>query len=95
MIAESPAFRRGEFVNYIANNGTDYIMDYESGELLRIYNEAGTKKASFGKSVFSNDTLTLTIKGGGTIIFNDVDKSDKFNINGTSYKVSGSKLAKV
>ena len=79
---------------FLANNGTDYIMDYESGELLRIYNAAGTKTTSFSKSAFSNDTLTLTINDGGTIILNDVDKTTKFNINGTDYKVSGSKLAK-
>ena len=83
-----------DMFTYLANNGTDYIMDYASGELLRIYNEAGTKRTSFSKSVFSNDTLTLTINGGGTIIFDDVGRSTKFNINGTSYKVSGSKLVK-
>ena len=79
---------------FLAGQGTDYVMDYESNELLRIYNEAGTKKTSFSKSVFNNDTLKLTINGGGTVIFNDVDTSTNFNINGTSYKISGSKLAK-
>ena len=79
---------------YQANSGRDYIMDYESGELLSIYNASGKSKASFSKSAFSNDTLTLNISGGGTIILNDVDKTTKFNINGTSYKISGSKLAK-
>ena len=79
---------------YIANNGTDHVMDYESGELFRIFNATGTAKASFSKSSFSDSTLTLSIKGGGAVIFNNVDTSTKFNINGTSYKVSGSKLAK-
>ena len=79
---------------FLANNGADYIMDYESGELLRIYNKSGKAKTSLSKSAFSNDTLTLTINGGGTIILNDVGKSDVFNINGTSYKISGTKLVK-
>ena len=83
-----------DMFTYLANGGKDYVMDYESGELFRIYNEAGTKKTSFSKSAFSDDTLTLTINGGGTVIFNDVDSSTTFNINGTSYKVNGSKLAK-
>ena len=79
---------------FLAGQGTDYVMDYDSGELLRIYNSSGKSKVSFSKSVFSKDTLTLTINGGGTIILDDVGKSDTFNINGTSYKISGSKLAK-
>ena len=81
-----------DMFTFLANNGTDYVMDYESGELLRIYNSAGTKTATFSKSAFSNSKLTLTIDGGGSIILSNVTKSTAFNINGTSYKISGSKL---
>ena len=78
---------------FLAGSGTDYVMDYDSGELLRLYNKAGTKAATFSKSAFSDNKLTLTIKGGGTIILNGVYKSDKININGTSYQISGKVLA--
>ena len=77
---------------FLAGQGTDYVMDYESGELLRLYNSAGTKTTTFSKSAFSKSTLTLTINGGGSIVLNDVAKTTAFNINGTSYKISGSKL---
>ena len=46
---------------------------------------------SFSKSKFSGGTLTLTV-GSGSVIFKDVTKSTAFNINGKSYKISGSKL---
>ena len=69
-------------------------MDYESGELLRIYNSSGKSKVYFSESSFRNNTLTLTITGGGTVIFNDVNTSTEFNINGRTYEVSGSKLAR-
>ena len=74
---------------FLAGGGNNYVMDYESGELLRIYNKAGAKTTTFSKYTFSDNKLTLTIKGGGTIILNGVDKSDKININGTSYQFNG------
>ena len=77
---------------FIAGQGTDYVMDYESSELLRLYNSSGKSQVSFSKSAFSNSKLTLTINGGGSIILSGVTKSTAFNINGTSYKISGSKL---
>ena len=79
---------------YQAGGGTDEIMDYASSELLRLLTKDGKSNATFSKSAFDDDTLTLTIKGGGTVIFNNIDEETTFNINGTSYKVSGSKLAK-
>ena len=79
---------------YQAGGGTDSIMDYASGELLRILTKDGKSKATFSKSAFDDDTLTLTVNGGGTVIFNNIDDATTFNINGTTYKVSGSKLAK-
>ena len=77
---------------YKPGEGTDTIFDYTSGDILQILKSNGKSGGSFTKSAFSGDTLTLTINGGGTVLFDGVAKGDKFNINGTSYKISGSKL---
>ena len=76
---------------YKAGEGKDTIFDYSSGDMLKILKSNG-KTGSFSKSKFSNGTLSLTISGGGSVLFNDVAKGDKFNINGTTYTISGSKL---
>ena len=34
----------------------------------------------------------LTIKGGGSVIFDGVAKGDTFNINNKTYTISGKKL---
>ena len=73
---------------YKAGEGTDKIFDYTSGDMLKILN------GKFSKSKYSNGTLSLTIAGGGQVLFDNVTTSTNFNINGTSYKISGSKLAK-
>ena len=78
---------------YKPGEGKDRIFDYSSGDMLKIL-EADGSKGSFKKSKYSGGDLTLTISGGGTVIFDGVSKSDKFNINGTTYKISGSKLVK-
>ena len=78
---------------YTANEGTDKIFDYETGDLLKILNADGSN-GSFKSSKYSGGDLTLTINGGGKIIFEDVASSTKFNINGSSYIISGSKLLK-
>ena len=78
---------------YTANTGTDIIFDYSNGDMLQILDAKGSK-VSFSKAAFSNNDLTLSVKGGGTIIFDDVSSSTSFNINGTNYKISGSKLVK-
>ncbi len=70
---------------YKANEGTDTIFDYTSGDMLQIVD------GTFDNSKYSKGTLTLTI-GDGSVIFKNVTTSTKFNINGTTYKVSGSKL---
>ena len=72
---------------YKPNEGTDTILDYQSGELLRIMN------STFSKAAYSSGTLTLTINGGGSVIFKNVTTSTQFNINGTNYKVSNNTLA--
>ncbi|MBQ9497943.1 MAG: hypothetical protein IJR52_10295, partial [Selenomonadaceae bacterium] len=71
---------------YKPNEGTDRIMDYQSGDLLTILD------ATFTKSSFKDDKLTLTIDGGGKIIFENVASGDKININGTSYSIRNEKL---
>lgn len=78
---------------YTANEGTDKIFDYETGDLLKILNADGSD-GYFKSSKYSGGDLTLTINGGGKIIFEDVVSSTKFNINGSSYNISGSKLVK-
>ena len=78
-------FRPGE--------GTDTINDYASGDMLKILNADGSY-GSFKSSKYSGGDLTLTINGGGKIIFDDVAFTTKFNINGLSYNISGSKLVK-
>ena len=70
-----------------AGNGNDVIADYQSGELLNILNKNGQVE-DFKKAAFSDDTLTLNIKGGGKISFKNVTESTVFNINGTTYRVS-------
>ena len=76
---------------YTANEGTDRIFDYATGDMLKILNADGSD-GSFKSYKYSGGDLTLTINGGGKIIFKDVSANTTFNINGTSYKISGSKL---
>ena len=71
---------------YKPNEGTDTILDYQSGELLQITD------STFKNAVFSSKTLTLTINGGGSIIFKNVTSSTEFNINNQTYHVSGSTI---
>lgn len=71
---------------YKPGEGKDTIMDYESGELLTILD------STFKGASFSNSVLTLSIDGGGSVIFKKVGTSTDFNINGTTYKISGKKL---
>ncbi|MBR0289644.1 MAG: hypothetical protein IJQ82_11760, partial [Selenomonadaceae bacterium] len=79
---------------YKPGEGTDKIMDYNSADMLQILKADGSAGGSFNKSFFSNNKLTLTIDGGGTVIFDDVVSSTKFNINGSSYIISGKKIVK-
>lgn len=78
---------------YTANEGTDRIFDYEVGDMLKILNADGSD-GSFKSSKYSGGDLTLSINGGGKIIFDDIASNTKFNINGSSYNISGSKLVK-
>ncbi len=78
---------------YYANTGTDKIFDFTGTDMLQILNANGSK-GSFTNSSFSSNTLTLNISGGGTVICSGVNSSSTFNINGTTYKVSGSSITK-
>ncbi len=71
---------------YKPGDGKDTIMDYESGELLTITD------STFKSASFSKNTLTLAIDGGGSITFKNVTDTTNFNINGTTYRVSGKTL---
>jgi Ca2+-binding RTX toxin-like protein len=79
---------------YKAGEGKDKIFDYASGDVVTILKSNGKAGGTFTDSVFGKGSLTLTISGGGQITFDNVKSSDKFNINGTTYKISGTKLVK-
>ena len=74
---------------YKPNEGTDTITDYTAGDMLKILNANGTN-GTFSKAAFASNTLTLTISGGGSVIFTGVSSGDKININGTTRTISGS-----
>ena len=59
--------------------------------MLKILDADGSA-GKYKSSKFSGGNLTLTIQGGGKVIFKDVTSSDTFNINGTTHRISGSKL---
>ena len=77
---------------YKPNEGTDKIMDYNSGDMLQILKADGSAGGSFTKYSFSNNKLTLTIDGGGSVVFDGVKSGDSFNINSTIHTLSGKKL---
>lgn len=60
--------------------------------MLTILKKDGSAGGSFTKSAFSDGDLTLTINGGGSVIFNGVAKGDKFSINSKSYTFNGKTL---
>jgi len=77
---------------YKPGEGTDTIFDFQSGDLLTILKSNGKEGGTFTSSSFKNGNLTLGISGGGSVIFSGVSKSNSFNINGDTYKISSSKL---
>ena len=68
-----------------AGEGTDVIADYAEDDLLQILNKSGNKAATFTGS-FANNTLTLSVNGGGKVLVTgeDFSSSTTVNINGTS-----------
>ena len=79
------------FICKMDEAGTDTIFDYESGDILQILNANGSK-GSFSGATFSGNKLTLSIDGGGSVIFSGVSKGNTFNINGKIYTLRGSKF---
>ena len=77
---------------YKPNEGTDKIYDYAAVDMLKILKTDGKEGGSFTKAEFSGGNLTLTIDGGGTVIFDSVSKVSKFNINGNHYTIKGNTL---
>ncbi|MBR0061489.1 MAG: hypothetical protein IJP68_08410, partial [Selenomonadaceae bacterium] len=77
---------------YKPGEGTDKIIDYAKGDMLKILKSNGKAGGSFTKSSFSGGNLTLTISGGGKVVFEGVSSGDSFNINGKNYTLSGKKL---
>ena len=76
-----------------AGDGSDIIKDYnfDEGDMLKILDKRG-KESTYSKAVFSGDTLTLSIKGGGKVIFEGVSKDTNFNINGNKKIITGKTL---
>ena len=77
---------------YKPNEGTDHIMDYQSGDMLKILKKNGNEGGTFSKATFSNNTLTLAISGGGKVIFDGVSAGEQININGQIRTISGNTL---
>ena len=78
---------------YKTGDGNDTIFDYDNGDMLKILKADGSEGGTFSSSSSKSSKLTLAIDSGSTVPFDGVSKSDTFNINGTSYKISGKKLA--
>ena len=76
---------------YKPNEGTDTITDYASGDILKILNTDGTS-GTYTSAAFADNILTLTIDGGGSVIFQNVKSGDTININGSKHKISDSTL---
>ena len=76
---------------YQAGQGKDVITDYAAGDMLQILDKKGDA-GSFNKATFSGSSLTLDIKGGGKVTFDNVAANTQFNINGTSYRISDKTL---
>lgn len=84
-------FQSDVFV-YKPGEGTDTIFDYDVWDTLMILKADGSEGGTFTKATFKNNTLTLAINGGGTVIFDDVKAGENININGVTHTISGGTL---
>ena len=79
---------------YKPNEGTDHITDFSGGDMLKILNRYGDEGGTFTSATYSGGNLTLAISGGGSVVLDNVSSGQSININGSNYKISGSKLVK-
>ncbi|MBR5436919.1 MAG: hypothetical protein IK120_08675, partial [Muribaculaceae bacterium] len=78
-----------------AGDGIDTILDFNNGDELIIQNKYGKDldyKKAVSKAVFNDDTLTLSVKGGGKVILAGIDANDTIKINGKGHTISGKTL---
>ena len=77
-----------------AGDGNDSIMDYNfaQGDMLQIMDKSGKKEADF-TSTFDDDSLTLSVKGGGKITLDNFTAS-QVRINKNIYNRQGNTLVK-
>ena len=72
----------------------DTILDFESGDMLKILGADGNA-STFSKASYSSGTLTLTVDDNGdTIYLKNLTTATDININGTTYHASGKTLVK-
>lgn len=77
---------------YKPGDGTDTIYDYQSGDMLTILKVNGKEGGTYNAATFADDTLTLSIKGGGKVVFASVSEGTKININDTTHTISNGTL---
>ena len=72
-----------------AGEGTDTIFNYSKDDMLTILDEGGGRYSTYSDAVFNKNanTLTLSIKDGGTVILENVYSDDCIIINGVCYIV--------
>ena len=68
---------------YMNGDGKDVIFGFENGDMLQVMDEF--------TSTCNNGVVTLNLESGGSITLKEYTAS-RFNINGTSYKISGKTL---
>ena len=77
---------------YRPGEGTDRIMDFSGGDMLKILKTNGNEGGTFTNATFSGGSLTLAISGGGSVVLDNVGAGQSININGTARTISGGTL---
>ena len=77
---------------YKPGEGTDHIMNFSGGGMLKILKTNGNEGGTFTSATFSGGSLTLAISGGGSVVLDNVGAGQSVNINGTARTISGSTL---
>ena len=74
-----------------SGDGKDTILDFASGDMLKILDADGNNVTFTSK--YSSGTLTLTVAdSGGTIYLKNLTTETNININGTKYTIYGTTL---